>query len=81
MRVTPGERLRDIRKRRHLTMEQLAAMVRANGSNCSLGWISMFERGLHDAGISKIRAVCRALDITPMTITGDARRRRHRSAT
>lgn len=77
--MTPGQRLKAIRERRKLTQEKLAEMVRHAGmGNCTAGWISLFENSKLDPSVTKIRAVCRALDLTPMTLIGDPRRRHHR---
>lgn len=70
LRMKPGERLRSIREKRGLSQERLAELMRAAGtSNCTASWVSRFEasKGSRGPSLDKMRALCKALDLTPLT--------------
>ena len=54
-----GERMRGLRKRRRMTMAELA-----NAANLSTGYISQLERNLASPSIAALVAIARALQVT-----------------
>lgn len=54
-----GERLRQLRKRRHLTLARLAG-----GCGLSVGYLSQIERGLAEPSINALFSIARHLGVT-----------------
>ena len=62
-----GKRIRDYRKRLHMTQEQLS-----EAANISLSFLGHIERGSRKASLETLVALCNALNISPQYLLQDS---------
>ena len=64
-----GSRIRNIRKKMHLTQMALAEKI---GNDCSANMISCYENGENEMGLKRFVAISRALRVSPDELLGSS---------